>query len=720
MFKYNKVFNTFIIIGLVASILVTAGRMDIERENKTVDVVLDYLELENLALQSQKGVSYWLNTFKEMGINKVGLSEESLDSLINEGKPLKAELMRDVVKDMEWRENIPESIQKKVDNNPIFDEDNILVSTNSLELYNFIKDGFQKRYDESRFVADEKFDNYFIYIYSGPRDTLYLPKIKYEDSTQKGFVEIREPIYSKLMYLSLGLDERKVSEIQEAGMSIIPRTVGYDGWNDEKFEKATIDSYKSLNMIPEYLIFAGSEIVGQDSGSKNLKRYIQDNNIKIAMIETTFQRENIEQAGLSEMVQATGYNTVRAFTTWPYIQNRFQYYNYQGSEEIENTFYRAITERNIRLIYFKPFKEYKDNFIYITDKEEYERMFKSLDNRIAEHGISMGSASVMRPYEVNQIFKIIITIGTVSAGMILLSGFIKLKEKIRVLLFAFISGLAIAAYFVSSTWAEILSALGASVVFASLAGLYLIRKGQTYLCDTKGDERLSKIIQLGIKDLLIASSISLVGALFTSSVISDINFLLEMNIFRGVKAAQLIPLMVYVFLYLAYLGLKTERRFETFNINIIKEILLTNIKVWVTLIGLVVLAAGYIYIARTGHETAVEPLAIEMIFRNFLEDHLIARPRNKEFIIAFPAVMLTVHALIRRMQWVPFILGLAAVIGQTSIINTFMHLRTPMYLSLTRTGYSLLFGIVLGIIYVIAAEVITKLYIKIRGEQRNA
>ncbi len=720
MFRHNKVFNICIIIGLAVAIFVAAGRMNVERDNKTIDMVVDYSEIESLASQSHKEVSFWLNTFKSMGINKAGLSEESLDSLINEGKPVKAELMRDVVKDMDWRQNIPENIQEAVNNDPVFDDDNILISTNSAELYDFIRMGFESRYDESKFIAAEKSGSYFLYLDSGPKDTLYAPKIKYEDSSQKGFIEIREPIYSKIMYLSLGFDEEKVKEIREAGMSVIPRTVGYDGWNDEKFEKATLDGYEKLNNFPEYLIFAGSEIIGQDAGSKLLKEYIDDHNIKIAMIETTFQRENIDQAGLSEMVRATGYNTVRAFTTWPYIQNRFQYYNYQGSEEIENTFYRAITERNIRLIYFKPFKEYKDNFIYITDVEEYKRMFESLNHRIAEHGMSLGSASVMQPYEVNLLFKIIISIGTASAGMILLSGFIQLKEKIRIFIFAFISILIIGAYFLSSTWAELLAALGASVVFACLAGLYLIKKCQTYSCEIKKDEKLSKIIPLGIKDLLIASFISLVGALFTSSVISDINFLLEMDIFRGVKAAQLLPLLIFVVLYLAYLGLESEHRFEKFNINAIKEILTANIKVWVTLVGLAVLAAGYIYIARTGHETAVEPLTIEMIFRNFLEDHLIARPRNKEFIIAFPALMLTVYTVIRRMRWLPFILGLAAVIGQTSIINTFMHLRTPLYLSFTRTAYSLLFGIVIGVLYVIVFEVIIKIFIRIRGEQRNA
>ena len=76
------------------------------------------------------------------------------------------------------------------------------------------------------------------------------------------------------------------------------------------------------------------------------------------------------------------------FSVWDYIQYRYAYYNYEGAEEIENTLYRAVTERNIRVIYFKPIKEHDNRFAYITDPEVYRDMFDSLDQRLAEHGIS--------------------------------------------------------------------------------------------------------------------------------------------------------------------------------------------------------------------------------------------------------------------------------------------------------------------------------------------
>jgi len=48
----------------------------------------------------------------------------------------------------------------------------------------------------------------------------------------------------------------------------------------------------------------------------------------------------------------------------------------------------------------------------------------------------------------------------------------------------------------------------------------------------------------------------------------------------------------------------------------------------------------------------------------------------------------------------------------TSVINTFMHIRTPLYLGFFRTGYSLVFRILLGIIAIIVFDQLYRLYIR--------
>ena len=126
--------------------------------------------------------------------------------------------------------------------------------------------------------------------------------------------------------------------------------------------------------------------------------------------------------------------------------------------------------------------------------------------------------------------------------------------------------------------------------------------------------------------------------------------------------------------------------------------------------------AGYYYLARTGHESDVSVSTLEIIMRNDLENLLLARPRTKEFLVAFPCIMLAVYSAVRRLPFFTALFGLAGTIGLTSVCNTFMHIHTPLYLGFVRTGYSLLFGILLGCVYVLCFDL---LYRVVRRVQKK-
>ena len=86
------------------------------------------------------------------------------------------------------------------------------------------------------------------------------------------------------------------------------------------------------------------------------------------------------------------------------------------------------------------------------------------------------------------------------------------------------------------------------------------------------------------------------------------------------------------------------------------------------------------YMYRTGNSTTTS--ARELAFRNFLENTLIARPRTKEMIVGWPMLMLFIWSLRRRMKFLPMIFGTGMTIGLVSVVNTFLHIRTPFLLSL--------------------------------------
>ena len=85
--RENRILLALLAAAVLVSLAVIAGRWRVEAENKTYDVILDYNELELLAQQSEEDVSWWLEQFRDMGITRVGLTEESLISLM-ESSPL--------------------------------------------------------------------------------------------------------------------------------------------------------------------------------------------------------------------------------------------------------------------------------------------------------------------------------------------------------------------------------------------------------------------------------------------------------------------------------------------------------------------------------------------------------------------------------------------------------------------------------------------------------
>ncbi|MBF8983384.1 hypothetical protein IZY60_07530 [Lutibacter sp. B2] len=715
--KKNPVLIAIIIGAILVSSVIAIGRISNESKSKNVDIVLDYLEFKNMAQQSEHDLVWWFAKFKELGVYGVALNEDSIESLMDEAKPIKVEMVGNVINKVNWKESYPTSAIDFLEQRNI-DKFDVLVTTDDEKIYNRIKNGLKSRYELSKFKGFEGENKYIVYLDGNIKDSLYTQGDKLVDSEGKLLTQESVLYSSKLIKLGIGFDEEKISQIKESGLKVVPRPYYYEGWGEEKLLKAVIDDYKNLDINPKYMIFAGSDVLGYKENMEILKEYMNEQDTLVGMIESAVQREHIKQGGLYELTRELDYKTTRIFSVWPYIQKRFKYYNYEGAEEIENTLYRAVTERNVRLIYFKPFKE--DDRIYVTEYKAYEDMFDRFKGRIASHKMTLGRVIPMKERHVPVVSKMIMGFGIVAAGILLLTYMFGMNKRIKLILLA-IGMLGVVGLMKISS-ADKLLALSAAIVFPSLSMLYLFNKTSVYLTEDKKSKNILKVIILAIKDLCIACGISFIGSLMVGTLLSDIEYLLEMDIFRGVKFAQLTPILILCIGYLVYFGYKKDKEYKIprFCIEDVKKIVLDHVKIIHVIIGIAVLGIGYIYIARTGHETNIQPSNIEMIFRNILEEKLFARPRSKEFLIAFPALMVCVLSACRGYKPLIFISSLVAVLGQTSVVNTFCHLRTPMVLSFTRTAYSLLLGIIIGVVYMLLVEVFMWIFRRLRGEKLDA
>jgi hypothetical protein len=172
-----------------------------------------------------------------------------------------------------------------------------------------------------------------------------------------------------------------------------------------------------------------------------------------------------------------------------------------------------------------------------------------------------------------------------------------------------------------------------------------------------------------------------------------------------VKISLVLPLILISFVYVARfyeqndasLGQKIDR---LLNYPILFKTLL---------IAGAILAAVYVFLGRSGHTSGIPVPGIEVKMRIFLEEYLYARPRGKEFFIGHPALMLLLGALSCKLPrlW-QYILLVAATIGQSSVAPTFAHMRTPVFMSVTRGLDGLAFGLVFGAVALVIFYVLMR------------
>ena len=659
--RENRILLALLAAAVLVSLAVIAGRWRVEAENKTYDVILDYNELELLAQQSEEDVSWWLEQFRDMGITRVGLTEESLISLM-ESSPLSvtATMMDTVMQDADWRESYPEAFVATVTDYG-FDRFDVVVETSGQVATDFVTEAVAQRFHPEDVVLVEQEEEAYILLNGVVNDTLYLSDFSYVDTFEKGFAERSEIVASKLMYISLGLMPEKVETIQSMGMEIVPRTICYNGHNDTRYAQAVVAGYERYGIEPTYIIAGGEAVIGFDDEDEFALSYIKNNGITLGLIETNVQRENILQSGVDAITAATDYNAVRVFSVWDYIQYRYAYYGYEGAEEVENTLFRAIVERNIRVIYFKPVKQTDNSFAYITDVEVYRDLFSGLNDRLAAHGISLGRASVMDNYQIPSLVMLVLGLGAGIGGALLPSAFLPMKKKWTYLMAGAAVVCVCGAWVVLPNFFRLLASFASAVVFACLAAVFFLRAAKQSGQRLPEDAPLRKILPRCVLVLLGAALISLAGAMMTAAPLSSTDFMLELGIFRGVKAAQLLPLAFFCLLFISYYGFfQKDRPSDTLELGDIGTALRWNIPVWCLLL-----------------------LAV---------------------------VGLAVYCAVRRLPFFTALFGLAGTIGLTSICNTFMHIHTPLYLGFIRTGYSLLFGIVIGCVMILCFDLLYKWY----------
>lgn len=429
---------------------------------------------------------------------------------------------------------------------------------------------------------------------------------------------------------------------------------------------------------------------------------LKKRHIPIALVEAQSQLGFEKQAGIVDLAKQSNYQAVRA-----YAMSKDELIKIDP-KEAASRFYISTIERNIRL---NLFPSYKFAIGGHTLSETNAAYISDVTNRIENHGFSVGKASVMEAYFPNQIMKSVAIVGAVSMGvwfLILLIPYVgKYVWSIEILAVMLFELMFFCVHATLTTQLlALVCAVAAPVIVVTLFIDYCLkRKKEAY--QSRG---YMGIFGESVILLWVCGAFSLIGALYVSGLLSDIRFLLEMEIFRGVKLTFVLPI---IFVSLIYI-----QRFPFFGksvsdghdfIRFVKKFCQVDIK-----LGLLVLlgalgVAGLVFVGRSGNNGAPVP-HFEIVLRRFLESIMYARPREKEFLLGHPAVFLSLVALYKKWpQIIHYLLIVAVTVGQGSIVETFAHMRSPFILSFIRGIDGLAVGTIVIAIVLVGTILITKM-----------
>ena len=722
--KKDRLLVLLALLGLLASLVPIVNRVQTEESNKYYDYVLDYASLRSMARQSSQTEDEWLDLFRSLGVDKVALSEASALNLHdNAAIPVHAMTVKKAAESYGWENNYPAEVVSWLSEST--DVSDAIIWTETAAAYEWMLDAFNVRFENFEAKTYLEGEHGFIFI-------------QQQENGMKG---------EKLLDLRLGIWPGTVELIERHGYQIVPRTVTQKDMNGTKFAEAYIDVLKHYNA--PYFMNNGDELVGyeSDEGWDLLVQYLNESGASVAMMEQNDQSQNQTWPGIDDLLNETGYRGIRVFNEWAYIQNRYQYCGYEGPEEITNTFFRAIAERNCKVIFLKMILEPDSDvswdadekeWVYITDPAEYEKMLADLDTRLAPLGYTRGTVPAMEMEDPSVLLKVVQGIGTAALLVMLFDLFFFIGKRWRTILLALgalgFAGLAV----LKPAMFRLILSMSGGIVMPSLAAVGLCR----VLMEKRRTEPQAKFgrvlgYTLGISVLTILTAFC--GSLLATSALSQLSYMIEMDLYRGVKIMQLIPIGLFILAYLlvyayeetgardavlAHVGPRGEKgRVKRFNAYF-AQVMKTPMQLgWFVAIVVIAVAAIFLllvfvyYIYRTGNSTTTPET--ELAFRNFLENTLIARPRTKEMLIGWPMLMLFIWSLRRGMKFLPMVFGMGMSIGLVSVVNTFLHIRTPFLLSLLRTGWGILFGLLIGLAAVVIAEGVYRLVRRICGVENG-
>ena len=642
--KNNLTFHLIVFLFILPGFLVAIWRCSLrivgENTHKYVDIAIDLAEFSKLAREEGIKAPELIKNLKENGASSVVIAEDTLETLVEAG-------LITLMTDSEVRK---------------------------LSLHN--KYFLQYSHENNTTGA--------LWVYS--EHTNIIDRISYSLGLKIGEAKITRPNKNLIIInkstdgitnkVGVGYSDEISKLAYSSGLGLIYRIGNYPN--------LSVSSAKRLlNMIPSpasvtTIIFEGDEVLGFDGEFNPIIELFKSKSYRLGDVEFAGQK------GMEYYIKAL--KDKKLITKVHSISRKEMDLKY-NTETAVSRWVRAAVERSIRILYFRCFKQNEKHFIDNLFKYNINYLNKT-SKALKKAGLIIAQNHNERISEPRLIIGKPENIELLVMGIALLFGsLLLLKQTVLpnltnntaiISLFAFIF-----IFFILSDnlWVSISGAIGA-ISFSSLGVISALNSLEKKPTNTF----IGKLTFCFFAKMLFYS---ILGGILIAGLYTDIIYLLKYEQFRGVKAAFIFPVIFSVLWSVRLYGGKIVKLLYK-PMNIISFSLLC-----------IVAGACFLYVLRSGNVTFFKPSESEESFRNMLEEIFIARPRNKEFLIGYPAIFILIFFWIRRTFSILPLLTLFVQMGQVSVVNSMCHFHTPLKLTALRIFNGLWLGVSIGLVALI-------------------
>ncbi len=659
-FHYHPILLAAILVGFVASLIIGMERHAVEDNSRTVELVVDYEGLLELAAREGLPADTVLARAKEAGITSLAVYETTFEKFNKNGKAtavqgadILAAYHTGTLTDPHWRTLVEED---KIAGTEIY------VVAHDPVTYAELKEDLFRRFGSAR-----------VTVYTVGTDEVLAVKDYYEAFEKR----------------NIGLPSDEMRAVNAAGFDVLARPSNYASCTPEDVHAvfARMDG-----IAVSGIVFSGQECLGAPKALQTTIDEMNARRLPLGLIEGVTQLQFYKQQGMDEIAKGIGYDHVARLYSIP--KDELKKLKIDAAVERWGT---TDEERNIRIDLLRIYDEPAPGMTLLDTNMKY---FADTRAALESNGFKIGRAGVFASYDPSRVLRAIVAMGVAAAGVLYLSLVIPAlnrRRKAVVLFFAVAALICVMPILIGAGGkVRVLAALASANLFPTLAIVALLDllRGRRF----QKNAPTWRILVAGLVLLGITSALSLVGASYLSGLLTDTRYLLEFDIFRGIKLTFVLPMILVAVAFM--------QRFDIFDgqfdasagvLGQLREILATPVRVGSLLGGLVLLGALVVLVLRSGHTSGMPVPGIELKMRAALEQLFYARPRTKEFLIGHPAFLLALYGAARRWRtWIIFGLVLAATIGQGSMVETFAHMRTPIEMSLVRGIGGICFGGAIG------------------------